>query len=192
MSIINDALKKTQNNLLSKKDKNIIKPGITPPTDSSVNQRNAKPKKNTLKIIIILLLLLIALFMITILILILNKSSDKRIITDDKKNTLIIAETPPLPTKSLRESTLSIQAPQERKEQTAIPPTITVATKGSDKPLTLDGIMTIENKTIALINGDDYQVGDKIWGMEIILISSKHVEIKTLDGKIIILSVKGK
>ena len=199
MSIINDALKKAQKNLSKKKDKNILKPGIDQPqSNSSFDYSNAGTiKGDKLKILIILTLFLILICMFALLFIILNKKSEKISVSPGQET--IIQTTQKSPIISNTENTKTLNAPsnfiksnKQLREKVAIPSEATIAPADYDKPLDLNGIMTIENKTVALINGSDYEEGDIIHGMKIIEISAKNVKIERIDGKILILSVKYK
>lgn len=71
------------------------------------------------------------------------------------------------------------------------PPTGTPppATTASPSDITLNGIMTMGDRKVALINDDIYEIGDMINGMTLIGISADSVQVLK-DGKILTHKVK--
>ena len=63
------------------------------------------------------------------------------------------------------------------------------AKDGNSTDLRLHGTMVMENRKVAIINNKVYQIGDSVEGMEIMNISLRDVKIKSTDG-IITLNVK--
>jgi len=192
MSIINDALKKAQKNL-SKNKKNFIPP---PPTIEVPNKNNsafsserpgeARIKEDNFKYFMLIALFLgILLFFSLIFVLLLNffkkeiipsnfspRQEAQKIYSLDKKA---------MKTPDQRPSSLPIERRQQETSDVK---------KGSGDNLTLNGIMVIDKRTVALINGEDYQEGERVHGMEIMKITRKEVTLKKKTGELFILNVK--
>ena len=178
MSIIHDALKKTQVNL--KKNEKASAPSdhlenqkksddyspIIKPADTT-NIQTKRPDK--LKIAIICISLIAAGFLVSIFLPSANKSSTatKKIEKIKKTSSRPNATTNFIPNATPFNGRSSNQ-----------------------KSLTLNGTIMAENKKAALINNEIYQVGEFVNGKAIHKISLKKVELIDKNGKITILKIK--
>jgi hypothetical protein len=80
---------------------------------------------------------------------------------------------------------VSMYRPLQQPQPSVSPPPFSVAptpdVKNSPKPLTknlnINGIMTMGDKNVALINNEIYEVGDMVNGMEIVVISLDRVQV---------------
>ncbi len=169
MSIINDALKKAQSDLTQnnqkeekpkKTTKNIYEKLHKPKPSSQTPQEKTPPKKNKNFLIPIFLVIIILAFLGGLTAYLLK---DKQLISN------INFSLPKLPS--------------------PIGKTSSTRRSYNDGDLVLSGTMMMEDKRVALINDEVYEVGDTINGNRIMSISLKKVEIMNPKGKTVTLRV---
>ncbi|MBF0385247.1 MAG: hypothetical protein HQL27_05190 [Candidatus Omnitrophica bacterium] len=168
MSIIHDALKKTQANLEGKSTKNTIepnstegkkdRPSIVSHSPSSKASRPEEQKSRTPYLFAVLIILVIAVVAYYFFYLPSGKSN-------------------PL---DLIRSAVATKAPSLKKQEVNKLPQASLKTTEGVK-LNLEGTMMMGDKRVALINGEVYQIGESVNGLIITDISLNKVLLK--DGE---------
>ena len=179
MSIINEALKKTQSEFSEKEGQDVsnlyekLHTKVEPETDKEPGTKTPEarpqlPSSSQIPILLIIFVLLVGVFVAT-------RS------TETKKSS---SSTKPI--NPIKKIASLIHVPKPTPQPKSIPKQ--VYKKGE---LVLNGTMKVDhNKTVALINNEIYQVGDSIDGKQIMSITMEGVEL-TDKGKTIFLTVKG-
>ncbi len=97
-------------------------------------------------------------------------AAKRNIVQNIPKQINKVVEAIPIP-ESIRQMSTPSPAPPAQTAQKEVP----------HESLTLNGIMSTGNKQVALINNKIYEVGDFIYGKEIIIINPNNVRIKDGD-----------
>jgi len=168
MSIIHEALKKAQANLEQtgqKKSTNIIPPipGSAPTNTPGSSQTQSKKNESSRLVMLIFTLIIVATITVIYYFFMNNNQAQKTIASI--------------------KTVLKPQKPETINKPTAQPFTVTSEAQPSVK-LKLEGTMMMGDKRVALINGEVYQIGETINGMEILNINIEKVVLK--DGENII------
>lgn len=179
MSIINEALKKTQKYLERKVES---QPAITPPNMASPKIDSPKKENTSVKITIILISLgfvgcVVAFFLMMFPA---QKMAPTPSIvkTDLQQNTAVsnppAAYTPPI----------SPALPAQ-----TIPASATASSSTNTSQLVLNGTIDTGDDQLALINNQIYRVGDDVEGRRILRIGTDKVEISE-NGNVVVLTTK--
>jgi len=160
VSIINDALKKTQSE---------INPNELP--QSSVSKRTEKPARSPL-ITIFVFIATIGIIVLTLLI----------VAPVFRTNNPFLSAPPPV-----TQSPISpVPTPRMAAEHKAPPPSQTILPKRNNTLLTLNGIIAADDVQMALINNEIYKVGDLVEGKKILKITENSVELAVDEGTVIL------
>ncbi len=165
MSIINDALKKTQQNFNKQKDQDIsslyeklhTKPRAESPESPSDEKTPAPQKSNPKKIFLLFLSIAAIAFLLSFLLITFFSKSPSKYKSVAKIKSMVDKETAKF-----------IKPPEPKRTY-------------EKNELFLNGTMQMEGKTIALINDQIYEVGDSVNGKKITDIRLDGVEL--LDGQ---------
>ncbi|MFA5087450.1 MAG: hypothetical protein WC552_00280 [Candidatus Omnitrophota bacterium] len=222
MSIINDALKKTQDNLKNEKEGEKTSPpteGISTPAqqnaflkenlqhiaaaklqnaasenlgqktvfdpgqDNSVKLSRATSRQpSSQKSIVIAGLFLILSISAAVYSFDSQREQLKKVFPSLAKNLSRKSSPRTSPPKNVSTANINLQK---------VLPLLPQSSQETANTFTLNGIATVDDRQMALINNEIYEEGDRVDGKEIISISLDKVEIKDND-KIIILNVKNK
>ena len=209
MSIINDALKKTQQYLKAKEaipssKKNKEDPfnridRKESPSPTILTQNSFQAQTNTLTSdhlsskypnwILILSLIILCFSLYGIFVMLLKNILIQRNLSAKKL----------LPSVSLPQSPITVQQPEtatvQQPEITQTPLTQSIDApqpQEKDTELHLSGIMTMNDKQVALIDGEIYEEGETIQGMQVHKITLDQVEIMNANGEITALTLKKK
>ncbi len=195
MSIIHDALKKTQNNLQETQT-------VTSPTapklknqntsDTKENTPSSKPtplKKHNTQSIFIIIAIAIFCFISGLAITLLIKKFDRPELekltqTFTSSQTTLSEKPEPLSSNELTQKSAPIVTKEITPKKIAIP---------NNRTLILGGIMLADETYVALINDEIYAVGEFVEGIEVIevmAVTLKEVQLRTDSGKTITLNIK--
>ncbi len=194
MSIINDALKKAQKNLSQQKKK--IRPpqeGPSAPLNPQIGTKEVPPQgeRDKVKISVILALFPIIILLGTVLFIFLQKNTgnaDRMIAPSNAELTPGIEAT----AKADASNKLFLHPASSFERQTLRGDMTIPLSAPNSRRLVLDGIVQVDNRRVALINGNDYTEGEKIQGFLIQEISPFSVTLLAPDGKITELNIKDK
>lgn len=200
MSIINEALKKTQNHLDKGKDKKNTTP--SPKDDSPPDcpnhpskalgdpaDRNRRNNKKWYSNIVVPIYLLTTLSAVTVAVVVYwmdQPMANKVLFTPSTE----VAPPGPVPTATVPPPMETAPAGQPLVAETDLVTAVDQPLLG--KTLKLTGIMMRGDKRVALINDDIYELGDFVEGKQIIDITLKTVVLSDNQGNTLTLDVRDK